>query len=124
MRVNVARGFDPSGTREEVAQRMDELPGKDGLGGPTGVGDEWVRIGPIKLFLDGGMLNGSAYMRKPWPKGPTYQITEDDYRGLLFIQPEQLNMVVEEGAQAQMADDRPHGRRRRRWTCCWTPTSS
>jgi hypothetical protein len=36
---------------------------KDGRGGPTGVGDEWVRVGPIKLFLDGGMLNGTAFMR-------------------------------------------------------------
>jgi len=52
-----------------------------------------VRIGPIKLFLDGGMLNGSAYMRQPWPKGDTYQITRDDYRGLLFIKPDQLNIV-------------------------------
>ncbi|HZT83471.1 MAG TPA: amidohydrolase [Gemmataceae bacterium] len=99
VRVNVARSFDPTGTREEVARRFDALPGKDRRGGPTGVGDDWVRIGPIKLFLDGGMLNGSAYMRQPWPKGPTYQITEDDYRGLLFIQPKQLQMVIEEGVK-------------------------
>jgi predicted amidohydrolase YtcJ len=99
VRVNVARSFNPAGTRDEVAKRFDDLPGKDGKGGPTGTGDEWVRVGPIKLFLDGGMLNGSAYMRQPWPKGDTYQITRDDYRGLLFIQPEQLNVVVEEAAK-------------------------
>lgn len=99
LRVNVARSFNPAGSREEVARRFDELPGKDGRGGPSGVGDEWVRIGPIKLFLDGGMLNGSAYMRTPWPKGDTYQITRDDYRGLLFIEPEQLKMVVEEATK-------------------------
>jgi predicted amidohydrolase YtcJ len=66
---------------------------------PTGGGDEWVRIGPIKLFLDGGMLNGTAYMRQPWPKGATYQVAEDDYRGLLFIKPAQLETIVEEGAK-------------------------
>jgi predicted amidohydrolase YtcJ len=99
LRVNVARSFDASGSRAEVAQRFDDLPGKDGLGGPTGIGDDWVRIGPIKLFLDGGMLNGTAYMRQPWPKGDTYQIAEEDYRGLLFIKPEQLQMVCEEGAK-------------------------
>jgi predicted amidohydrolase YtcJ len=49
--------------------------------------------------MDGGMLNGSAYMRQPWPKGETYQIVEDDYRGLLFLQPDQLRMVVEEAAK-------------------------
>jgi predicted amidohydrolase YtcJ len=99
LRVNVARSFNPHGSREEVVRRFEDLPGKDGKGGPTGTGDEWVRIGPIKLFLDGGMLNGTAYMRQPWPKGETYQITEDNYRGLLFIPQEQLRLVVEEGAK-------------------------
>src|SRR5262249_39418639 len=65
LRVNVARSFSPGGTREEVVRRLEELPGKDGKGGPTGVGDEWVKIGPIKMYMDGGMLNGSAYMRQP-----------------------------------------------------------
>jgi predicted amidohydrolase YtcJ len=99
LRVNVARSFNPHGNRDEIVRRFEELPGKDGRGGPTGVGDEWVRIGPIKLFLDGGMLNGTAYMRQPWPRGETYQITEDGYRGLLFIPQEQLRLVVGEGAK-------------------------
>jgi predicted amidohydrolase YtcJ len=101
VRVNVSRGFSPTGTREQVARRFDELPGKDKSGGPTGIGDDWVRVGPIKLFLDGGMLNGTAFMRQPWPKGPTYQVTTDDYRGLLFIPQEQLRMVIEEGVKRQ-----------------------
>jgi hypothetical protein len=95
----VARSFSPGGTQEEVARRLGELPGKDKRGGPTGFGDDWVRIGPIKMFLDGGMLNGTAYMRQPWPKGATYQVTEDDYRGLLFIKPDQLQMVIEEAVK-------------------------
>ncbi len=99
LRVNVARSFSPSTSREEVVRKLDALPGKDSLGCPTGAGDDWVRIGPIKLFLDGGMLNGTAFMREPWPKGPTYQIAEDDYRGLLFIKPDVLQMVVEEAAK-------------------------
>jgi predicted amidohydrolase YtcJ len=103
VRINVARSFASTGSREEIARRFDDLPGKDNRGGPTGVGDDWVRIGPIKLFLDGGMLNGSAYMRKPWPRGETYQIAEDDYRGLLFIQPEQLQVICEEGAKRKWA---------------------
>jgi predicted amidohydrolase YtcJ len=99
VRMNVARSFGSGGSREAVVKRLEALPGPDKLGGPTGVGDEWVRIGPIKLFLDGGMLNGTAYMRQPWPKGATYQVTEDDYRGLLFIKPDQLEMVLEEAAK-------------------------
>ncbi|HEY1188295.1 MAG TPA: amidohydrolase [Gemmata sp.] len=99
VRVNVARSFGTSGGREAIGRRLDDLVGRDGRGGPTGAGDEWVRIGPIKMFLDGGMLNGSAYMRKPWPRGDTYQITQDDYRGLLFVPPEQLQVIVEEAAK-------------------------
>jgi predicted amidohydrolase YtcJ len=99
LRINVARSFDPTGTREEIVRKLEELPGQDKRGGPTGVGDEWLRIGPIKLFLDGGMLSGSAYMRQPWPPGDTYQIVEGNYRGLLFIKPEQLQIVLEEAVK-------------------------
>ncbi len=99
VRINVARNFNPYGTREQVARRFDDLPGKDHLGGPTGVGGTWIRIGPIKFFLDGGMLNGTAFMRQPWPKGPTYQVVEDDYHGLLFVPLEQVKIVVEEAAK-------------------------
>jgi predicted amidohydrolase YtcJ len=99
VRVNVARSFNPSGTRAEVVRKLEALPGPDGRGGPTGVGDTWVRIGPIKLYMDGGMLTGSAYMRQPWPKGQTYQITEDNYRGQLFLKPEQLQIVLDEAVR-------------------------
>ncbi|HLF92568.1 MAG TPA: amidohydrolase [Planctomycetota bacterium] len=99
VRVNVARNFSPRGTREEVMKRLDDLPRADKRGGPTGAGTDWVRVGPIKLYMDGGMLNGSAYMREPWPKGEAYQIVEDGYRGLLFVEPRQLEMVLEEAAK-------------------------
>lgn len=99
LRINVARSMGGAATREEIARRLDALPGKDGRGGPTGKGGIWVRIGPIKFYLDGGMLSGTAYMRRPWPKGPTYQIVEDDYRGLLFTPPEQTKMLAEEAAR-------------------------
>jgi predicted amidohydrolase YtcJ len=99
LRVNVARSFNPHGSREEVVRRLEALPGKDGLGGPTGKGGIWIRIGPIKFFLDGGMLNGTAYMRQPWPKGATYQVVEDDYRGLLFLTPDEVKTVVEEATK-------------------------
>ena len=45
------------------------------------------------------MLNGTAYMRQPWPQVKRIKSSRDNYRGLLFIQPEQLHMVVEEAAR-------------------------
>ncbi len=92
-RINVARSFDPSGTREDIVRKIE------GLGAPTGSGTEWVRTGPIKLYTDGGMLLGTAYMREPWPKGPTYQVTEDAWRGKLNLPPERLEMILEEAAR-------------------------
>ncbi len=94
IRVNVARGFSPGGSAADIEKRFDALAGDDGKGGPTGSGDDWVRVGPIKMFLDGGMLNGTAFMRQPWPMGETYQVTQNDYNGLLFIKPDQLEKVV------------------------------
>ncbi len=52
----------------------------------------WLR--GIKVFLDGGMLTGSAYMRKPWGVSDIYSIRDPDYRGVLFIQPEKLYQIA------------------------------
>jgi predicted amidohydrolase YtcJ len=52
----------------------------------------WLR--GLKVFLDGGMLTGSAYMREPWGVSRIYAITDPAYRGLLFIQPEKLEKIV------------------------------
>jgi hypothetical protein len=48
----------------------------------------WLR--GVKLFLDGGMLTGSAYMLKPWGVSKIYSITDPEYRGLRFIPHDRL----------------------------------
>ncbi len=56
--------------------------------------DDWVRIIGIKMFLDGGMLTGSAYMREPWGLSEIYSITDPTYRGVLFIPKDRLKPMV------------------------------
>ena len=51
--------------------------------------DDLLWCGGVKMFLDGGMLTGSARMRKPWGPSPIYGITDPDYLGLLFLTEEQ-----------------------------------
>ncbi len=117
VRVNATRVLgQPLGERSEIIDRLNALAAYDTKGepnGPSGVGDHWVRIGPMKVFLDGGMLNGTAYMREPWGVGPTYQITEPDYRGLLFIPPDNLAIIAEEAARRGWRMTAPRGRRGR-----------
>jgi len=67
--------------------------------GPTGVGDDWVRIGPFKLWLDGGMLIGTAFMREPWGVADTYQITDPHYCGILNVPTNILNGLMIEAAR-------------------------
>ncbi|MCX7046941.1 MAG: amidohydrolase [Candidatus Sumerlaeota bacterium] len=52
----------------------------------------WLR--GLKVYLDGGMLTGSAYMREPWGVSKIYAITDPTYRGLLFIQPDRLQKIA------------------------------
>jgi predicted amidohydrolase YtcJ len=52
----------------------------------------WLR--GIKVFLDGGMLTGSAYMREPWGVSKIYSIDDPEYRGVRFIEPEKLYQMA------------------------------
>jgi predicted amidohydrolase YtcJ len=103
VRVNCTRLMEPVPRKLPIAlKRLDEMTtGPDGQGqyGPTGVGDDWVRIGPFKVFLDGGVLIGTAYMREPWGVGATYQITDPAYRGLLNVPPDLLDGLYLAAAQ-------------------------
>jgi predicted amidohydrolase YtcJ len=103
VRVNATRVLSPPfGDRAKIVAKLNTLAGYDVSGepnGPTGVGDHRVRIGPLKVYIDGGMLNGTAYMREPWGVGETYQITEAEYRGLRFIPPDTLAIIAEEVAR-------------------------
>ena len=46
-------------------------------------GDDWVRVGPLKIGIDGGALYGTAVMREPYPASSheLYGITDPKYSG-------------------------------------------
>ena len=46
------------------------------------------------MFLDGGMLTGSAYMSRPWGVSKIYAIDDPNYRGVLFIPKDRLLPMV------------------------------
>jgi predicted amidohydrolase YtcJ len=64
-------------------------------GARTGDGDDWVRIGPLKIFTDGALGSQTAALEEP------YEGTDD--RGVLTIDPAALNDVVARCAAAGIA---------------------
>jgi hypothetical protein len=64
--------------------------GIDGLraaGVTTGFGDDWLRVGGIKLFADGSMGSGTAAFFEPYADDPST-------RGLLLREPAQLEKAM------------------------------
>jgi predicted amidohydrolase YtcJ len=57
------------------------------FGRRTGDGDEWLRVGAVKLFVDGGFTGPAAYTREPY-RGM------GDYRGVLTLPPETLHGTI------------------------------
>ncbi len=52
--------------------------------------DNMVWLRGIKVFLDGGMLTGSAYMREPWGVSKVYSIDDPNYQGMRYIEHDKL----------------------------------
>lgn len=61
------------------------------LGPTTGFGDEMMRMGSLKIFLDGGILIGTAYLRTPYGSHTeVYGFDDPDYRGVLRVERETI----------------------------------
>jgi predicted amidohydrolase YtcJ len=89
VRISVSRNIGTIGPMEGIQNRIRAVA-NDPLHKP----DPMLQIIGIKTFLDGGMLTGSAYMRKPWGVSEIYAIRDPEYRGVLFIPRERLLPIV------------------------------
>src|SRR5262249_27192059 len=95
VRMGISRGVSTSGDLDKIRQEIRKTAAN-----PLRRGGPMLRIIGIKTFLDGGMLTGSAYMRKPWGVSKIYAIDDADYRGVLFIPPDRLLPIVREAVQS------------------------
>lgn len=84
-RVFLSYGVGGSGSRKDVEAGIQKAADH-----PLHKYDNRLWLRGIKVFLDGGMLTGSAYMTRPWGKSDIYSITDPEYRGLRFIPQEDL----------------------------------
>jgi predicted amidohydrolase YtcJ len=64
-----------------------------------GDGDDWVRVGPLKIAVDGGILYGTALMRDPYGKQAfsLYGLSDPQYKGQLSLKPEHVKAMIRAG---------------------------
>lgn len=89
LRTRLSHSVDTSVATEQIIEQIDRIAAD-----PLCRGDEWLRLIGIKTFLDGGMLTGSAYLRKPWGVSRIYAIDDPRYRGMLYIPHDVLVPIV------------------------------
>jgi predicted amidohydrolase YtcJ len=90
IRIAISHHIDTLGGIDNIQKNIRQVA-KHPLCQPN----PWLRIIGIKTYLDGGMLTGSAYMRKPWGVSKIYAIDDPMYRGVLFIPRERLLPIVQ-----------------------------
>jgi predicted amidohydrolase YtcJ len=90
IRLPLVRGL----TTDELANKISSFKYK------TGDGDEWIKVGALKIVLDGGILTGTAYMREPWGERAMdiFGIEDTAYRGILNYSYDELLPIVNTAA--------------------------
>jgi predicted amidohydrolase YtcJ len=55
-----------------------------------------LKVGPLKIFTDGGILIGTAFMREPYGPGARqlYAVDDPQYRGFLTLTPAQIASAI------------------------------
>ncbi len=68
------------GTPADVRKEIHSIPFV------TGLGDDWYRVGSLKVVADGGILLGTAYLREPYGENTQlYGYHDPTYRGVLSV---------------------------------------
>lgn len=78
-------GVNPAGEWKKVSEQILQAAAH-----PAHKYDNELWLRGVKVFLDGGMLTGSAWMQKPWGVSTVYSITDPEYRGVLNIESDRL----------------------------------
>ncbi|MDF1815816.1 MAG: amidohydrolase family protein [Verrucomicrobiales bacterium] len=84
-RVYLYRGLSLGGSLQDIEKRLDSYAAH-----PLHEYNNKLWLRGVKIFLDGGMLTGSAYMLEPWGVSEGYGITDPEYRGVLRSDPDQV----------------------------------
>ncbi|MFZ5908678.1 MAG: amidohydrolase [Chloroflexota bacterium] len=75
---------------------LEDLPSAAALGLRTGLGDDWLRIGAVKVFMDGALGPRTAAMFQPYEGEP-------ENRGILNMDAEELFDIGRQAAEAGLS---------------------
>jgi predicted amidohydrolase YtcJ len=75
---------------------LEDLPSAAALGLRTGFGDNWLRIGAVKVFMDGALGPHTAAMFQPYENEP-------ENRGILNMDAEELFDIGRQAAEAGLS---------------------
>ena len=89
VRIAAQHHVDTIGPIEQIKENIRKVAQH-----PLRRGGPMLRIIGVKVYLDGGMLTGSAYMSRPWGVSKIYAIDDPNYRGVLFIPKDRLLTMV------------------------------
>ena len=94
VRTSVTYLIAGTGKPEDLTRQIEAFPFT------TGYGDDWLRVGPVKTVLDGGILIGTAYLREPYGANTqVYGYTDPDYRGVRNVPRENLVAMARAAAR-------------------------
>jgi predicted amidohydrolase YtcJ len=88
-RVALSQTFPTVGAMAGILAAIDQIAAS-----PLRKPDPWLHLIGTKIWLDGGMLTGSAYMLAPWGRSEPFGIRDDTYRGVLNVPPDRLLEMV------------------------------
>ncbi len=95
VRLRLSNTFVSDGTWRDAEAELDEI-----IAHPLRKPDAMLQIIGTKIWLDGGMLTGSALMQEPWGVSQIYGITDRDFRGVQRTPSEHLAKMVRKVAEA------------------------
>ena len=93
VRATITLRVVSDGTVEDTERFIKSLPVR------FGEGDDRLKMGPLKVVADGGILIGTAYMREPYgaKAAGLYGVDDPNYRGFLTLPPEKLQAIIRTG---------------------------
>lgn len=95
VRLRLSHTFSTGAQWRTTDLALDEI-----IANPLAKKDPLLEIIGTKIWLDGGMLTGSALMLEPWGVSQIYGITDKEYRGVQRTPGEHLAKMVRKVADA------------------------